>query len=62
MNETRKFKVGDLVRSTMGWIGIVLECDTPTEAGQYWWRVYNGAKKQHRIIGEWELEVISASR
>ena len=52
------FQVGDLVQTTLGWMGIIVEQDTQTQTGQYWWRVYNGAEQRFRIVGEWELERI----
>jgi len=52
------FQVGDLVRTKLGWMGIIVEQDTQTQTGQYWWRVYNAAQQRFRIVGEWELERI----
>ncbi len=52
------FQVGDLVRTTMGWMGIIVEQDVQTQTGEHWWRIYNGAQEQFRIVGEWEIERI----
>ena len=52
------FQVGDLVRTTMGWMGIIVEQDVQTQTSEHWWRVYNGAEQRFRIVSEWELKRI----
>jgi len=54
-----KIMIGDLVQTTLGYVGIVLERNTQTETGQHWWRVWNIAKNRLRIVGEWELTRLS---
>ena len=54
-----KIMIGDLVQTTLGYVGIVLERNTQTETGQDWWRVWNIAKYRLRIVGEWELTRLS---
>ena len=51
--------IGDLVRTGMGHLGVLLERDIQTETGQYWWRVWNMTKNRLRIVGEWELTRLS---
>jgi len=58
-------KVGDLAKFTSHSdepTVLLLQRDIKTELGTYWWRViYNNTGKT-KIVGEWELEVISESR
>ena len=54
-----KIMIGDLVRTGMGHLGVLLERDIQTETGQYWWRVWNMTKNRLRIVGECELTRLS---
>tara|TARA_R110000824_G_scaffold3106_9_gene14293 strand:- start:1535 stop:1723 length:189 start_codon:yes stop_codon:yes gene_type:complete len=60
MTPLSEFKVGDLVRAKwLGWTGIVVGHNAVTETGESWWQVYNTSEGLHRVIGEWDLTVLS---
>ena len=51
-------KAGDLVQTTLGLMALVVARDTQTKNGQYWWRVYNCAQQNFRIVLESEMVAI----
>ena len=56
--EWSEIAVGDLVQTAPWGPGIVVEADTKTEGGRYWWRVYLQSRQRYKIIGEWELTIL----